>query len=414
MKELGSEVAQRPDGQVVQQSKSSQSNQPNPNPDHGRTGMFAVTQVTRKMQEKRLVLKRSKHVFFMKKLLNMIGRWNLLFAVTQVTRKVPPKTRSSDDSKSFSDKTDHDRTVKPVVCRDASHAQGHEQSMLNEVDIDFRILGLPHSVVKQAENSRAGELVKKIENPPHRQSLRRDLQQNKAYNPFSTTSKKLIQDVGNVELFELFETDPKTQCKECLSYWSEGIVYCTCGHLLKEIVANRGAIECTLDLLSIQECIIKKGRPHGHRYGKSPEKKEYHLAHNLKKRCIKKHFKGIHNRFLRHPDFRKAMLEHDRDEEVCIKWDDLAEQDFTYRMKESEYFRYKQNWWISLNKSGNTTEPMRKRSDFNQALSTFNRLHREAGGRPLRPTPYWKCQERQSSSSSSSSWWQWSGSWWSS
>ena len=38
MKELGSEVAQRPQaGQVVHQSKSSQSNQPNPNPDHDRT-----------------------------------------------------------------------------------------------------------------------------------------------------------------------------------------------------------------------------------------------------------------------------------------------------------------------------------------------------------------------------------------
>ena len=50
--------------------------------------------------------------------------------------------------------------MKPVVCRDANH----EQSMLNEVDIDFRILGLPHSVVKQAENCRVRELVKKIEN----------------------------------------------------------------------------------------------------------------------------------------------------------------------------------------------------------------------------------------------------------
>ena len=96
--------------------------------------------------------------------------------------------------------------------------------MLNEIDIDFRVSGLLHSVVKQAENCRVRELVKKIENHPHRQSLQRDLQQNKAYNPFSTTSKKMIQDLGNVELFELFETDPETQCKECISYWSEGIV----------------------------------------------------------------------------------------------------------------------------------------------------------------------------------------------
>ena len=36
-----------------------------------------------------------------------------------------------------------------------------------EVDIDFRVSGLPHAVVKQAENSRVRELVKKIENHAH-------------------------------------------------------------------------------------------------------------------------------------------------------------------------------------------------------------------------------------------------------
>ena len=82
--------------------------------------------------------------------------------------------------------------------------------MLNEVDMDFRIPGLPHSVVKQAESSRIHELVKKIENHPDRQALQLDLQQNKAYNSFSVKSKKMIKDVGNVELFELFETDLET------------------------------------------------------------------------------------------------------------------------------------------------------------------------------------------------------------
>ena len=69
---------------------------------------------------------------------------------------------------------------------------------------------------------------------------------------------------------------------------------------------------------------------------------------------------------------------------------------------------------ISLNKSGDTGGPLRNRSDFNQALSTLNCLHRESGGQQLRPMPYWKYQQRQPSSSSSSTWWQWSGSWWSS
>ena len=127
--------------------------------------------------------------------------------------------------------------------------------------------------MKHAESSRVRELVKKIENHPDRHALHQDLRQNKACNPFSAESKRMIQDVGNVELFELFETDPKTQCKACLSYWSEGIVYCTCGHLSKKkTVANRRFIVYTMDLISIPEYVIKKGRPHGHRYGKLPEK----------------------------------------------------------------------------------------------------------------------------------------------
>ena len=56
-------------------------------------------------------------------------------------------------------------------------------------------------------------------------------------------------------------------------------------------------------------------------------------------------------------------------------------------------------------KSGNTTEPLRKRSDFNQALSTLNRLHQEAGGQQLKPMPYWKYKQWKPASSSSSTWW---------
>ena len=50
-----------------------------------------------------------------------------------------PQTRFSRDSTNFNveDETNHDRTEKLVVCRDADH----ERSMLNEVDIDFRLPG---------------------------------------------------------------------------------------------------------------------------------------------------------------------------------------------------------------------------------------------------------------------------------
>ena len=76
--------------------------------------------------------------------------------------------------------------------------------------IDFRVPGLSHSVVKEAEHLRVKALVRRIETHPHRAALHADLQHNSVYNPFSKNSKEVIrEEVGNVELFELCETTPK-------------------------------------------------------------------------------------------------------------------------------------------------------------------------------------------------------------
>ena len=143
--------------------------------------------------------------------------------------------------------------------------------MVNEANMDFIIPRLQHSVVKHAQSTSVRELIQKIEKHPDRHALQQDLRQNQAYNPFSPESKKMIQDVGNIELCELPETEPKTQCTACLSFWNIGIVYCTCGHFLqKETDVNRKFVKYTMDLLSLPEYVIKKGRLHGQRYGKKP------------------------------------------------------------------------------------------------------------------------------------------------
>ena len=61
--------------------------------------------------------------------------------------------------------------------------------LVEEHEIDFRVPGLSHAVVKEAEHLRVQELVKKIEIHPHREALCADLQQNNVYNPFSKNSK---------------------------------------------------------------------------------------------------------------------------------------------------------------------------------------------------------------------------------
>ena len=125
------------------------------------------------------------------------------------------------------------------------------------------------------------------------------------------------------------------------------------------------------------------------------------------------HFQGIHHRFVNDPEFRASQLEHDRDEEVCIKMDELAQKDFSHYMTQAEYFRCRRNWWISL-KNDRIYGRLKNRSDFNEGLSTLHHLHQESGEPQLRPVLFWKYQHWHQSSSSSSSWWQWSDSWWSS
>ena len=62
-------------------------------------------------------------------------------------------------------------------------------------NIDCRVPGLSHSVVKEAEHLRVQELVQRIETHPRRAALQADLQQNNVYNPFSNNSKEMIREV---------------------------------------------------------------------------------------------------------------------------------------------------------------------------------------------------------------------------
>ena len=100
-----------------------------------------------------------------------------------------------------------------------------------EHNIDFRVPGLSHSVVKEAEHILVQELVQRIENHPHQAAHQADLQHN-VYNPFSENSKEMTRELGNVELFELCETIPKVQCSQYLLHWNQGIVCCICGQCL--------------------------------------------------------------------------------------------------------------------------------------------------------------------------------------
>ena len=119
---------------------------------------------------------------------------------TQSSRSVRPG--SEQPSSSFTQEIEKD----VLFCREGTKNStrtgrpvgGQQFTQLEEIDIDFGVPGLSHAVVKEAENFRVQELVKKIESHPHREALQADSQQNNVSNPFSNNSKAMIREMGNV------------------------------------------------------------------------------------------------------------------------------------------------------------------------------------------------------------------------
>ena len=55
-----------------------------------------------------------------------------------------------------------------------------------EADMDFKIPGLPHSVVKHAQSTSVRELIQKIENHPNQPFHQQDLRHNQSFYPLSS------------------------------------------------------------------------------------------------------------------------------------------------------------------------------------------------------------------------------------
>ena len=292
----------------------------------------------------------------------------------------------------------HDRTVKPVESRthtvqevgslehrDTESSNANKINLaIDEENIDFNISGVPNAMVKRSHGIYIHNLIQQIENHPQRKALHSDLQQHRAFNPFSEESKDAIKAAGNTELCEIVDVEPKSQCRACLTYWNVGIVYCTCGHLLEDdTTENKKYILSVLDLFSIPNFYIRKGQPHGHRYGKAPGCKEYHTPNQLQKRCRKKKYDNIHDRFIRDKFFRKTMIESGRSENVILEMDRLASEDHSHIATEEEIAVYRGNWWIRSNLVNSDTMPTRHRPDFKKALSTLYPPQKVGGQRAL-------------------------------
>ena len=88
------------------------------------------------------------------------------------TQRIQPKTQLSRTVRPVGEQQFTQEIEKDVLfgregtkhsSRTGRPVGGQQSTQLEEIDIDFRVPGLSHAVVKEAENCRVQELVKKIE-----------------------------------------------------------------------------------------------------------------------------------------------------------------------------------------------------------------------------------------------------------
>ena len=166
------------------------------------------------------------------------------------------------------------------------------------------------------------------------------------------------------------ETTSKVHCFFCQSFWTKGIVYCTCGTCLCITDKTRKLNKDRFDTLSIPNYVIKKGPTHGGRHGNTEEQRPLHMAYNAWKRCRKKKYDGILDRFLNsRPRFRASHVEHWWTEQLCAKYGALAREDHSNTYTTRELQRIASTSTIHLISSGKNG-PMAERTDYAEAVRT--------------------------------------------
>ena len=137
---------------------------------------------------------------------------------------------------------------------------------------------------------------------------------------------------------------------------------------------------------SIPNYCIKKGRPHGHRYGKKPAITNT-TARIRSKRNARRRTSWV---FMTDSSATRSSAR------TCLTSVALKK----YVVKWTTW-RTKTNWWIRSNTVGSDTMPVRHRLDFKQALSTLRQLKNQED-----------TAHQQRWQSYFSSWWNWQESWW--
>ena len=152
------------------------------------------------------------------------------------------------------------------------------------------------------------ELVDKVTTEYRTESVITDLSKTGDFNRFSDESKKTIQNLRKIALFELGEVSKKIQCPSCAKYWPEGLLFCTCELCFMHSSEQKRKIKSQFEILSIPHHIVKTDYPRGARHSSATWQNDHWKAINTKRNALKKDHKSITDRLLEDELYRNSQI----------------------------------------------------------------------------------------------------------
>ena len=212
----------------------------------------------------------------------------------------------------------------------------------------------------------------------------------------------MIHEFGNIELCELLDMEPKTQCKVCLPDMASSTARAgTSCKMKQKRIRNPSSTRWTFSFPFLT-AFWRRGELTGTVTGRSEETRNTTLPINSR-------------RSVKGSTTRVSTIDSQEMTNSAGIWLNLVEpkifvakqmilrtKNHSYHLTPQEVDNYKSKWLIRSNKIGSDTMPIRYRFDFKQVLSTLQQLkEKEEAQRNQRWTQ-----------SYSSSWWSWQGTWW--
>ena len=116
-------------------------------------------------------------------------------------------------------------------------------------------------------------------------------------------------------------TNPKAQCRICSSYGDVGIVYCACGHFLRNgTEKDKKPVEYTMDPRDSQ--LHKERVTPRALLREEARDRECFIANSFKRKCQKMFYLDIDEQFIRDGKFHWNIFDASRTEEMCRKMDE--------------------------------------------------------------------------------------------